>query len=140
MPAGLVLTAPWVDIEMEHPQLLADERAELLKGRAVLRWAAERYAGGVPLDDPRLSPINGSMGGLPPVHLNVGTYDLFLADNRRLRDALEAVDVPVCFIEQAGAAHTYPQQIDTAEAEWTIRSQVRWIGERIDSRPIDAAE
>ncbi len=135
LPAGLLLTAPWVDIEMEHPDLLAEQRRDLLMGRTVLRWAAERYADGTPLDDPRLSPINGSMFGLPPVHVNVGTVDLFLADNRRLRTALDAAGVPVTFIEQEGATHTYPQKITTAEAEWTIRSQVRWIRDRLDAEP-----
>jgi acetyl esterase/lipase len=42
----------------------------------------------MPLDDPTLSPINASMAGLTPVHLNVGARDLFLSDIRRLRDAL----------------------------------------------------
>ena len=131
LPEGVLLTAPWVDIELEHPDVLADERSDMVVGRSVLRWAAERYAAGVALDDPRLSPINASMGGLPPVHLNVGTDDLFLADNRRLRSLLEAAKVPVTCIEQEGAGHVYPQQITTSEAEWTIRDQVRWIHGRI---------
>jgi hypothetical protein len=40
-------------------------------------WAARLYAGGIPLDDPQLSPITGSFDGFPPVHLNDGTRDLF---------------------------------------------------------------
>ena len=131
LPAGLLLTAPWVDIEMEHPDVLADQRQMFVNGRAVLRWSAERYANGVPLADPRLSPINGAMKDLPPVHVNVGTNDPFLADIRRLRRALEAAGVPATSIEQEGGAHTYPQQIATPEAEWTIRSQARWIRDRI---------
>ena len=50
-------------------------RRDLRVGRSILRFAAERYAAGVSLDDPRLSPVNGSMDGLPAVHLNVGTID-----------------------------------------------------------------
>ncbi len=70
---------------------------------------AERYANGVSLDDPRLSPIHGEMAGLPPVHLNVGTEDPFLADVRRLRGMLERAAVDVTYIEQLGAGHCYPQ-------------------------------
>ena len=130
-PAGLVLTAPWVDVAMEHPNVLAQRDEALVIGRTVLRSAAERYADGVPLDDPRLSPINGSMERLAPVHLNVGTLDLFLPDIQQLRAALEVAGVPVAYIEQQGCGHTYPQQITTPEAEWTIRSQVRWIKEQL---------
>ena len=129
LPAGLMLTAPWVDVEMEHADLLAHEANDPMMGRSVLRWSAELYAAGVPLDDPRLSPVNGVMHGLPPVHVNVGTRDLFLADVRRLRQLLEEAGVSVTSIEQEGGVHTYPQQITTPEAEWTIRSQVRWIAE-----------
>jgi acetyl esterase/lipase len=67
------------------------------------------------------------MTGLPPVHLNVGTRDLFLPDVRRLRDALHDARVPVTHIEQEGAVHAYPQQITTPEAQWTIRDQVSWL-------------
>ena len=133
LPAGLVLTAPWVDIEMEQPGVVDPPRKDLELGRSALRSAAERYAAGVSLDDARLSPINGSMSGLPPVHLNVGTIDLFLPDIRRLRDDLETAGVAVTYIEQEGGAHTYPQLVTTPEAEWTIRSQVKWIQQLLDS-------
>ena len=127
LPAGLLLTAPWVDVAMEHPDTACPEREDLAVGRSILRWGAERYADGVPLDDPRLSPLNASMHGLPPVHLNVGAEDLFLADDRRFCAALEAAGVDVASIEQAGAGHVYPHRTTTPEAEWTIRSQVSWI-------------
>ena len=133
LPAGLVLTAPWVDLEMEHPDLLAQPGETMALGRSLLRQSAERYAAGVPLADRRLSPINGSMDGLPPVHVNVGTRDLFLPDIRRLRAAFDDVGVPVTSIEQEDATHTYPQQITTPEAEWTIRSQSQWIRERLSA-------
>ena len=127
MPAGLVLTAPWVDLEMATPQIEAAEKADPFLSRSGLWWSARVYADGAALDDPRLSPINASMTGLPPVHLNVGTRDLFLPDVRRLRDALHDARVPVTHIEQEGAVHAYPQQITTPEAQWTIRDQIRWL-------------
>ena len=71
------------------------------------------------------------MQGLPPVHLNVGTDDLFLPDDRRLIAALDTAGIEVTAIEQQGAGHVYPHRISTPEAEWTIRSQVRWIRERL---------
>jgi acetyl esterase/lipase len=76
--------------------------------------------------DPRLSPINGDLHGLPPVHLNVGTRDLLLPDVRRLKYGLEDVGVPVTYIEQEGGVHTYPQ-MGGAAAEWAVREQVKWV-------------
>jgi acetyl esterase/lipase len=131
MPAGLMLTAPWTDLEMNNPELDVSEASDSLLRRKWLRWAARLYSDGVPLDDPSLSPINGSMAGLPPVHLDVGTRDLFRPDVHRLRVKLQEADVDVTFIEQEGGVHGYPQKTTTPEAEWTIRSQAQWLCERV---------
>ena len=126
-PSGLLLTAPCVDLEMANPDLERSERSDPFLHRTWLVWAGRLYAAGTPLDDPALSPINGSLVGLPPVHLDVGTRDLFLPDVRRLRDRLEAAQVPMTYIEQVGAGHSYPLHVTTPEARSTIRSQAEWL-------------
>ncbi|NTW39840.1 MAG: alpha/beta hydrolase [Cellulomonadaceae bacterium] len=134
LPAGLVLTAPWVDLEMRSPELLAQVPQDAFLHPLWLGRAARAYAGGVPLSDPRLSPINGSFTGFPPTHLNVGTRDLFLTDVRRLARALEVAGVPVQCIEQDGGMHTYVQDIVTPEARWTIASQSAWLSQLLSRR------
>lgn len=131
MPAGLMLTAPWSDLEMNNPELDVSEASDSLLRRKWLRWAAGLYAAGVPLDHRSLSPINGSMAGLPPVHLDVGTRDLFRPDVHRLRTKLQEADIAVTFIEQEGGIHGYPYKTVTPEAQWTIRSQAQWLCERV---------
>ena len=111
LPAGLLLTAPCVDLAMTNPDLDASEPTDPFLRRGWLLWAGRLYAAGTPLEDPALSPINGSFAGFPPVHLNVGTRDLFLPDVRRLRDALQRAGVPVGYVEQQGALHTYPHEV-----------------------------
>jgi acetyl esterase/lipase len=74
----------------------------------------------MPLDDPTLSPINASMAGLTPVHLNVGARDLFLSDIRRLRDALHKRRRHRHLHRAVGRKHAYSQRIHTGEAQWTI--------------------
>ena len=125
LPAGLLLTAPWVDLEMANPELDASELTDPFLSRKYLGWSARLYADGVALSDPRLSPINGGLDGLPPVHLNVGTRDLLRPDVQRLRDGLLQAGVPVTYIEQEGGMHTYPQMAGAA-GEWAVREQVRW--------------
>jgi acetyl esterase/lipase len=129
LPAGLLLTAPWADIEMANPELNASELTDPFLSRKLLSWCAGLYAGGAQLSDPRLSPLNGDMHGLPPVHLNVGTRDLLQPDVRRLQQALLKADVPVTYIEQEGGMHTYPQMAGAA-GEWAVQEQVKWIATR----------
>ena len=126
LPAGIILTAPWVDLTLTNPELQASETQDAVLSRSWLRWAAQLYSHGLALSDPALSPLNGDLHNLPPVHLNVGTRDLFLPDVRRLHTALSAAGVPVEYIEQEGAPHTYPQT-DSPEARWTIKAQTRWL-------------
>jgi acetyl esterase/lipase len=107
MPAGLLLTAPLVDMEFAHPPTAAAIKADSISD-ATFWWGFKLYANGIPFDDPTLSPINAPLDGLPPVHLNVGTRDLFLFDNLRLRDALQRAGVDLTCIEQQDAKHAYP--------------------------------
>ena len=127
MPAGLLLTAPLVDMELAHPDTVAAIDAAGIKRDERFWWAFRLYANGLPFSDPTLSPINASVAGLPPVHLNVGTRDFFLHDVRRLRNALRDAGVPVDYIEQDGAEHVYALRSRTPQALWTVAEQIRWL-------------
>ena len=127
MPAGLLLTAPLVDMELGHPDTVAAIDDAGIKRDERFWWAFRLYANGLPFSDPTLSPINASVAGLPPVHLNVGTRDFFLHDVRRLRSALRDAGVPVDYIEQDGAEHVYALRSRTPQALWTVAAQVRWL-------------
>jgi acetyl esterase/lipase len=131
MPAGLLLTAPLVDMEFAHPQTAAAIKADPTSTQATFWWGFKLYANGTPLDDPTLSPINAPLNGLPPVHLNIGTRDLFLFDVRRLRDELQHAGVELAYIEQQDAKHAYPLRTHTPEAQWAIHDQVRWLQDMI---------
>jgi acetyl esterase/lipase len=131
MPAGLLLTAPLVDMELAHPDTVAAIDAAGIKRDERFWWAFKLYANGLPFNDPTLSPINASVAGLPPVHLNVGTKDFFLHDVRRLRKVLRDAGVPVDYIEQEGAEHVYPLRIRTPQARWAIAQQARWLRDLI---------
>ncbi|KRD14382.1 hypothetical protein ASE48_05125 [Mycobacterium sp. Root265] len=127
LPAGLMLTAPMVDMELAHPDTVAATEAAGLTRDDRFWWAFRLYADGLPFSDPTLSPINASVTGLPPVHLNVGTEDFFLHDIRRFRDALKTSDVPVTYIEQEGAEHVYALRGNTPQARWVVNDQIRWL-------------
>lgn len=133
LPAGLLLTAPVVDMEFAHPATAAAIQADPTTTDATFWWGFKLYANGTPLDDPSLSAINAPLDQLPPVHLNVGTRDLFLFDNRRLVDRLRHSGVDVTYIEQQDATHAYPLRTHTPEAQWTIRDQIRWLQEVINT-------
>lgn len=103
-PAGLTLIAPWLDLAIRNPEVDAIEPHDPWLVRPGLRPCAQAWAGAMSMDDPRVSPLFGSMEGLPPIDLYVGTRDIGLADARLLAE--RAPDVR--YHEEPGAVHVYP--------------------------------
>ncbi|GAA0802765.1 alpha/beta hydrolase [Spirilliplanes yamanashiensis] len=105
--ASLTLIAPWLDLSMTNPEIDALEPHDPWLSRPGLRPMAAAWANGLPLTDPRISPLYGDLRDLPPLHLLVGTRDITLADCRALRDRLPA-DTRLTYHEQQDAIHAYP--------------------------------
>ncbi|RBY89749.1 alpha/beta hydrolase fold domain-containing protein [Blastococcus sp. TF02A-26] len=107
-PRRIVLLSPWLDLTLGHPDLPTVERRDPWLVSTGLHVAAEAWAGGDDPTDPRLSPGNGPLAGLAPVHVYVGTREICLPDatalRERARDEGAAVEVTVC----EGAVHVYP--------------------------------
>ena len=103
-----MLLSPWLDLTLSHPDLPAAEARDPWLSTAGLRETGRAWAGGDDPTDPRLSPGNGPLAGLAPVHVYVGTRELCLPDSLRLRDRAAAegarVELTVC----EGAVHVYP--------------------------------
>lgn len=105
--AGVTAIAPWLDLSISNPEVDLIEPHDPWLKRPGLRPIAAAWAGDVPLRDPRLSPIFGDLGALPPVQILVGARDITLADCRLLRDRMPA-GVPLTYHEEPGAIHVYP--------------------------------
>ncbi len=101
-PAALIVVCPWLDLELSNSGLSETGQHDPVHERRIMREAARAYAGRTPLDDPELSPINGSLEGLPPIHLSVGTRDLFLSDVRVAKLQLEENEAELKYRELNG--------------------------------------
>lgn len=104
-PALLGLFAPWVDLTMSDPAEEAFDDPMLDHAR--LTDSAKAYAGNLPLTDPRVSPIHGTLEGLPPTCIIVGDDDMLVHQNRRLRDLMAAQSLPVTYIEDPHMMHCH---------------------------------
>lgn len=81
-PVLLVLFSPWVDVTMTNPEITAVERVDPSLDRQELRDAGRMWAGGLHVADPRVSPIFGTLGGLPPIVTYQGGHDILAPDAR----------------------------------------------------------
>jgi cation diffusion facilitator CzcD-associated flavoprotein CzcO/acetyl esterase/lipase len=122
LPAGLVLFGAWLDVTCSGASVAANARRD-----AGLRasWAVaggDAYRAGRDPNLPEISPLEADLGGLPPIHLQIGTDDVLLSDSERFaaqaRDA--GVEVSLRHFEgmwhdfqlAAGQLHEADQAID----------------------------
>lgn len=107
MPDRLILLSPWLDITMSNPQIRQVEQRDPWLSSAGLIEVGRAWAGGDNPRDPRLSPINGPIAGLPPLDLYIGTADIFDPDARALREQAEQAGVAFRLTEVDDAFHVY---------------------------------
>jgi triacylglycerol lipase len=128
-PAHMVLISPWLDITMSNP-LIASINDPVLR-TASLRKAGQQWAGDLSLTDPFVSPVYGSMIGLPPTAVYCGNLDLLAADVLRLQEqALATAASDFTFILRNGAIHDWAMggALSTPESASVQRDIYRQLG------------
>jgi len=99
-PAALALISPWLDLTHGGETIGTRAQRDPMLNAAWLDACAKLHAGGVPLADPRISPLFGELKGLPPMMIHVGSEEILLSDAERLAQRAEAAGVEVslhCF-------------------------------------------
>ncbi|MEC8717435.1 MAG: alpha/beta hydrolase [Pseudomonadota bacterium] len=94
LPASAVLLSPWGQLGGSSPSRRAHARKEAMLPPDRLEEAARAYAGDMPLEDPRLSVIYGSLEAFPPLMIHVGSEEILLDDSEALAAAARSARVP----------------------------------------------
>ncbi len=89
VPASMVLVSPWLDLVSTGGPI----------GKA--------WAGNLPLTDPMVSPLYGSLTGLPPTYVYSGSLDPLEASALALQQAAAAHNVPMSFFFADGGIHDW---------------------------------
>ncbi|TBW54322.1 alpha/beta hydrolase [Marinobacter halodurans] len=113
LPGALVMLSPWVDLT--HGEVHTPDVEPVLQ----LGWikaAAEDYRGDLPLDDPRISPVNADLSGLPPMLIQVGSQEILLNDARRLAARAREAGVDVTLQEFDRLWHVFQIHAGPLEA------------------------
>lgn len=105
LPVAGFLLSPWVDLagKLTGAELAAEAKPSLA-GRH-LRKAAERYANGENLTDPRISPVYGDLSGLPPLLIHSGKKEFLARDAVVLAERTRQQGVNVTLEQYEGRMH-----------------------------------
>ncbi|HWR85400.1 MAG TPA: alpha/beta hydrolase fold domain-containing protein [Rhodoglobus sp.] len=100
-----VLISPWLDIASDDPGLRRYAARDPWLGIPAAQAFGRLYRGEVPADDPRVSPLFGSLDGLGRILLFSGDRDILHADARR---AVERWGDRIEFHHGPGMVHNWP--------------------------------
>lgn len=106
-PAALISGTPWSDISKTGDTYESNDRQDvvLVSYDGWIKSAAQLYANGVDLKDPRLSPVYGEFDFYPPTMLVSGTRDLFLSNTVRVQQKLLEAGREVDLLVLEGVSH-----------------------------------
>ena len=109
LPACLLLVSPWLDLtndRLDDPKLI---KRDPMLSPEWLAACATAYAPG-DLENPEVSPLLGSLDGLPPVLVQGGSDDILVPDANEFVAALEGKS-PVTYNVGVGLWHDFVMQV-----------------------------
>jgi len=125
-PSRMVLLGPWLDATVSDPE--SQTIPDPILDAGVLKDAGVLWAGGLDPSDPLVSPLNGSLRGLPPTWVYTSSLDLLAPQTERLREqALADGLTNFNFVFREGEVHvwpTYPFLPETAADLSAIESEL----------------
>jgi triacylglycerol lipase len=106
VPSHMVLISPALDLTFSNPAIQFVDDPVL--PRLPLPENAQLWAGDLDLTDPLVSPLFGSLAGLPPTAVYFGNLDILAPDGLVLQDnALATPGADFTFILRKGEAHNW---------------------------------
>jgi epsilon-lactone hydrolase len=106
-PKQTLLTSPWLDMTLQNPAIRKLDRSDPVLNSAGMLVLARWWAGGDDPASPVLSPINGSLAGIGPLLLAIGTDESIHPDTLLFRERALAEGVDLEFIEKEGLPHLF---------------------------------
>jgi len=103
---ALYLLYGWFDLtrqEADYP----NNYEEVLLSAELTPQAANRFRGDIPADDPRISPIFGTIDQLPRVQMITGDKDMLFAESLMLDERLAAAGADYSHFVHKGYAHDF---------------------------------
>ncbi len=100
LPGSMVLLSPWLDLARSGGPI------------------GNVWAGGLSLTNPEVSPLYGSLSGVPPTYVYSGSFDSLFPEALALQQEAVAQGVPMGFILAQGQVHDWILLTPTGPRYW----------------------
>jgi acetyl esterase/lipase len=122
----LLLISPALDYSLANPDLHAAAKSDPWLDVPAVKEMANLVCPDLATNDPRLSPIYGELGGLPPMLILAGGADLLTPDTRIFAEKAREKGVDVEFFFAKGMMHIWPV-MPIPEAKVAIAKMTEWL-------------
>src|SRR5271166_2435330 len=105
VPASMVLLSPWLDVGMTNPNIafVHDPLIPVGPGQQI----GKEWAGNLPENNYLVSPLYGSLNGIPPTYVYSGSLDSLAPDVLVLQQEAVAQGAPISFVLANGQIHDW---------------------------------
>ena len=109
MPRKLFLLSPLLDATLTNPNITKTlEENDILVSRFGVHQLMKSWTNDLPLSDARISPLYGTLKGLPPIYMYGGGREILSPDMHAFTHALEECGNDVEFKENPKMVHDFP--------------------------------
>lgn len=121
LPACYVGLSPWTDLAATGESMTTMDGVDPWLRADLVLPAAAAYAGSVPLEHPRVSPLYADLSGLPPMLVHAGTDEILYDDGRRLVERARDAGVDASFGAFEHMWHVFHAFPGLPETRWALR-------------------
>jgi len=114
--AGVAALSPVTDLTLSGGTYETRAEADPYFTRPQVAELVRAYLGSADANDPRASPLQGRLSGLPPVRIHVGDEEVLLDDSRRYVERAVAAGVDARLDVWTGMPHGFVAIIGAAKA------------------------
>lgn len=104
---GAAVLSPWTDLARTGDSYITNVE-KCLSPKGSSENASEFYVGNNDKRNPFISPLYGSLAGLPPLHISAGSNEILRDDSIRFAEKARAAGVEVTLRIGKGMCHCYP--------------------------------
>ncbi|REH95998.1 esterase [Staphylococcus felis] len=109
LPGKVYLISPWLDLSLSNPDITEQvQKSDPVHNVFSLQSIARIWADDLESKDPKVSPMYGSLRGLPPVYMFGGTHDIFYPDMYKLVEYFNAEQQQIHFYEYKDMVTSFP--------------------------------
>lgn len=107
-PGHIVMLSPVLDATFSNPDARDYEKIDPMLGIDGSKYFIKLWAGHLPVEDYKISPINGDLEGLGRISIFIGTKETLYPDALRLSNMLNDKGIEHDFIPGYNLFHIYP--------------------------------